>query len=44
MKTIKTIINIIGLLLGIIFIFSGGSDIQLGFGALMILVSLNALL
>lgn len=44
MKTIKIILNVIGLLFGLFFIIGGASDIQLGFGAVLILVSLNNLL
>jgi hypothetical protein len=44
MKTVKTIINIIGLLTGVMFLVAGGTDIQIGFGATMILVAVNGLI
>lgn len=44
MKTIKIIINIIGLLIGLVFLLQGGTDIQLGFGIVIMLISINYLM
>lgn len=46
MATVKIILNVIGLIFGILFIvtgFGGGTDIQLGFGVLISLYALNNL-
>lgn len=44
MRTFKIILNVIGLVFGLFFIIGGASDIQLGFGSVLILMSLNNLL
>jgi hypothetical protein len=44
MKTSKKVLNVIGLGLGLVFVLVGGSDIQFGFGAILMLMSLNELL
>lgn len=44
MHTLKIVLNVIGLIFGIIFIATGmgsGTDIQLGFGVLISLFALN---
>lgn len=46
MHTLKVILNVIGLIIGIFFIavgLGGGTDIQLGFGVLISLYAANNL-
>ena len=43
MKTINKIVNVIGLLIGIFFLFGISSDIQFGFGCVLVLMAINNL-
>lgn len=43
MKTFTTILNVLGLIAGMLFLIAGGSDIQIGFGMVLLLVAYNGL-
>ncbi len=42
-KILNKILNIVGLVVGVLFIATVASDIQIGFGCVLILISLNNL-
>lgn len=41
---IKVVLNVIAIILGVVFIFTGGTDVHLGLGALLVLVGINNIL
>lgn len=44
MKILYKTLNIIGVIVGILFILAGGTDIQLGFGCVLVLLGASNLL
>lgn len=44
MKTVRIIFNVIVTIMGVVFLVGGGSDIQLGFGCVLLAIGLNNLM